>query len=182
MTKSAKKIQRLKKIIQFYGELLPESVNLLPSIQNSKDGGRPYVQIKGDMFHYMAEEKGEVIFDRTTDDEGIILYWIFSDITHSLASKSSAEESVVCEDPRRKLFENQINFLNRLNKEWAEQRSFEIERKIEKTPFDDNAILRARLSRNLRKEGVESDAAWKTACEKYPLPKSPTEGVSENRK
>lgn len=74
-------------------------------------------------FSYLIIEKGNIWEEKTTSDPDQILFWIFKDITYSIANHHSAKISNVNIDSREILFNKQIELLEeiRMNKHFVEE-------------------------------------------------------------
>jgi len=173
MSEGSERLLDLQRAMQEYADAISAPSEILPTLHESQDGGHPHIEWHDGTFHYVAVDRGKEVFRRTTRSEDEVLYWIFSDITHSIASKQSAREDRIHEDPRRVLFVTQLELLRKLSNSWGERREHEIDQKLSMTPFDDASIVRARYSKQLRNRGIEAAEAWRLACQRYPLPIHP---------
>ena len=52
---------------------------------SSPQNGRSHLEIKGDEFHYICEERGLIIYDNKTNNIDELLYWIFQNISFEMA-------------------------------------------------------------------------------------------------
>jgi len=145
---------------------------ILPTYGHSEDGARPHIDVDSRGYHYVVVERGEEFQRITTNDLDTLLYNIFEHVTFDLACKYELERRVVGQDFRRLMFQRQVELLSMLSPRWGETESQEHEKILQQNPYDDNASLRAALTKTLREQGLLSDDAWRRACGQYPLPKT----------
>jgi hypothetical protein len=165
-------IERLARLI----EAGPE---LLPTYGFSDGSGRPHVEVDASGYHYVESERGHE-FDRwTTQELDELLFAVFRSVTFQMATEYELRHRVADKEPRRVIFPRQIELMSILSAKWAERLSIEKEKIVRLFPFDDNAHLRAVLTKELRDQGHSPEDAWRIACEKYP---NPTRGTIEDGK
>lgn len=143
---------------------------VLPTYRYSIDGAHPHIEVDARGYHYVIMERGEELSRVTTVELDELLYCIFKDVTFDLAGKYELKHRVENQDSRRLIFKHQIELLSRLSPRWGEMNAQEHERILEQHPYDDRANIRADLAKTLREQGLSPEAAWRMACEKYPLP------------
>jgi hypothetical protein len=144
--------------------------DVLPTYGYSIDGAHPHIGVDARDYHYVIMERGEELSRVTTAELDDLLYCIFNDVTFDLAGKYELKHRVENQDSRRLIFKHQVELLSRLSPKWGELKAQEHERILEQHPYDDQANLRADAAATLREQGFSAEAAWKMACEKYPLP------------
>jgi len=120
------------------------------------------------LLHYVTVERGEEIDRKTTDNLGTLLYWIFADITFSMACKYELRNRNNAKDCRRIIFEKQEELLGTLSENWLQKEKEEHQIILVNHPFDDLASLRASFCGQLRQQGYSESAIKKLAEEKYP--------------
>jgi hypothetical protein len=142
----------------------------LPTYGYSEDGARPHIEVDSRGYHFVVEERGQELSRVTTEDLDELLYQVFQAVTHMLASDYESRHRIEGQDSRRLLFHRQVELLSRLSARWAERQAEEHRRILADHPFDDNSLIRAELSRELREAGYDPQTAWQMACDRYPLP------------
>src|SRR5450631_4485180 len=95
---------------------------------------------------------------------------ILESVTFTLAFDYELKHRIENQDCRRIGFQKQIELLTILLPEWAGRCGQEHTRILREHPFDDDASVRATLSKELRDEGHAPEDAWRIASEKYPEP------------
>lgn len=142
---------------------------LLPTYGHSLDEAHPHVEVddKG-LMHYVMVERGQERSRETTDELDTLLYWIFKDVTFSMACSYELKNRIEDKDCRRIMFEKQEELLGILNDVWKQKRKEEHRSILEQHPFDDLAGLRASYFRHLRQQGYDENEITKLAYEKYP--------------
>ena len=69
-----------------------EKKRVWPAVQND---GAPYVLIHENKYWYISEERGEVIFEKTTKDFEELLYWIMDNFISSYSYEFELKNRVV---------------------------------------------------------------------------------------
>jgi hypothetical protein len=70
----------------------------LPTYGISRDFGRPHVEVDHGLYHYVVVERGEERDHRSSDSYDDLLFWIFRDVTHSLAFSHELQNRVEDQD------------------------------------------------------------------------------------
>lgn len=144
---------------------------ILPTYGRTDDGARPHIEVNSRGYHYVVVERGQELTRLTTKDLDELLFNVFESVTFSLACEYELKHRVERQDSRRILFGRRVELLSALNPRWGELESKRQEEILREHPFDDNASLRANLTKAYRDQGHSPEAAWKMACERYPLPR-----------
>lgn len=133
------------------GQVLGASRNDLPTYGYSRDFAYPHVEVD-DRYHYVIVERGQELDRKSTLDLQELLYWIFSDTTHSMAFAYELKNRIEDQDCRRIAFPKQVELLALISPKMAERRAREIEDILRKAPYDDeptkavNRMTRKRVS------------------------------------
>ncbi len=113
------------------------------------DTGSPHVEISTEgCLSYVVTERGSELKRKTANNLDELMYWIFSGITHSMASDYARSNRNSHQDLRRVLFTKQVELLGRVSAEWKIQKELELETILKKHPFDDDAFARAMKIKN----------------------------------
>jgi hypothetical protein len=113
------------------------AAEFLPTFGTSDLSGKPYIVIKGDVFFYLAWDRGAVTINRQTESLQELLYWIFADITYQMGVSYEADHRVPDLDPRRLAFKKQLDLLEALQLPWKDLRQAEIKDILAKHPYRD---------------------------------------------
>ena len=116
------------------------SANGLPTYGYSRDGGYPHVEVDDTQYHYVAVERGRELKRLSTSTLDELLYWVFADVTHSMAFSYELKHRIVDQDPRRMAFAKQIKLLQLISPAMAARRANEIEEILKRHPYDDERI------------------------------------------
>jgi hypothetical protein len=143
---------------------------LLPTYGYSDQTGQSHIEVDVHGYHYVVAERGKEYERRSTPDIDELAYWVFADVTFGFASSYEFAHRIEAQDCRRIIFPHQVELLALLSPKWAAREQTEHEEILKKYPFDDLSSIRADLCRELREQGHSDEAAWKMACERYPLP------------
>ncbi|MBB2750050.1 UNVERIFIED_ORG: hypothetical protein GGI57_000723 [Rhizobium aethiopicum] len=111
-----------KAIVQFHGDGMAS----------------PFIDIKdsGEMF-YVIEERGVELERKRCLSIDDVLYFLFSSITHDMASAYAATHKKQGVDFRRVMFQEQVRLLELASKEWRLKRELEISEVLRKAPYND---------------------------------------------
>ena len=142
----------------------------LPTYGPMKDNSRPQVEVDARGYHFVVVKQGQEQARFTTGDLDDLLFHIFQSVTFSLAIDYEVAHQIETQDCRRLAFQKQIELLAQLSKRWAEREAEEQMHILHVQPFDDYSGIRANLIKELRAAGQTPQAAWETACRRYPLP------------
>jgi len=143
---------------------------LLPTYGRSEDGARPHIEVDSRGYHYVVIERGQELERLTTNNLDELLFNVLEGITFSLASKYELAHRVESQDFRRILFQHQAELLSELYPHWGEREAQHHKQILREHPFDDNAALRADLTKDYREQGYSPEDADRMACERYPGP------------
>ncbi|MGR9557498.1 Imm63 family immunity protein (plasmid) [Rhizobium leguminosarum] len=108
-------------------------------VQFQGDGmATPYVDLKdSDEIYYVVEERGVELERVKCSSIDNVLYFLFSDITHDMASNYAATHGKPGTEFRRHMFQEQLRLLGLASKEWRLKRELEIEEVLRKAPYND---------------------------------------------
>jgi hypothetical protein len=143
--------------------------NLLPNYGQQTWDAHPYIEVDnlGFMF-YIISERGQEFERKMTDKIDDLLYWIFANVTFSMASDYELKNRIEDKDCRRIMFDKQEELLGQLNENWRLKENAEHQSILRRHPFDDLAGLRATYCGQLRKQGLTEAEIDKLAYAKYP--------------
>jgi len=144
--------------------------NHLPTFGYSEQSGRPHIEVDERGYHYAIAERGTEFERLTTHDIDKLQYSVFESITFRLACDYEVKHRVEKRDCRRILFRRQTELLSALSHEWAKRCEQDHTQVLQEHPFDDDASVRATLTKELRDQGYTPDDAQRIAWEKYPGP------------
>jgi hypothetical protein len=158
----------LKKIVEELAAKIYAPADLLPTYGYSRDFAYPHIEVGNyKLLHYVVIERGQELERKTTTDLDTLLYWIFSNVTFSMAVEYELNNRLEDRDCRRIIFDKQEKLLGILNENWQQKEIEEHNKILEKNPFDDLAGLRATYCA-LRAQGYSESEIDKLAYEKYP--------------
>jgi hypothetical protein len=163
-------LSEIKPMVDQLAERIGAPQNSLPTYGYSTQTGCPHIEVDSRGYHYVVAERGNEFMRHTTLDLDELLYDIFQSVTFGIACTYELDHRINDRDSRRIYFERQEQLLSQLNSSWGERRRFEHGQILRQHPFDDFSSIRATYSVELREQGHPSEAAWRMACEKYPLP------------
>lgn len=132
--------------------------------------GSYYLEIKGSEYHLVSCDRGLEIDRKVSINYRDILYWIFDDVTFSMAIQYEKENRIPNQDQRRLIYERKLSLLALIDSAWAKKTRKALDEILVKCPFDDWLDSRLRLCEELTSKGFASNAAYEEACKKYPLP------------
>lgn len=132
LLKIRRKINQLQRIIDAPKMLRP-SYGTLGYDMNSY-----FIEIdKKGIMRLIETEKNRVHEVRRTKDLDELLYWIFTNITFSMACTNKSGRNADTYDHRKQIFLRQEELLGKLNPHWKEKKHAEYRNFIKKYPVDD---------------------------------------------
>jgi hypothetical protein len=165
-------LAEIKTLVERLAEKINSPQQLLPIYGHSIDGAHPHVEVDTTgMLYYVIVERGQELKRNVAVDIDDLLYWIFADITFSMAVEFELKHRIEREDCRRQIFKQQEYLLGALSVKWQQSNIEKHQSILKSHPFDDLASVRATYSKQLRDNGMPGMEAWADACGKYPLPK-----------
>ena len=112
--------------------------DLLPTFIRSDDGALPHIVIdENGIFHLIVVERGQEIDHRSTKSEDELLYWVFVNITFSMACKFELHNRIPNQDVRRLLFKHQETLLGKLSEAWRLREIDAHNSILQRYPFND---------------------------------------------
>lgn len=111
---------------------------LLPTFGYTEDAARPAIYIDENGYNYVIIERGTELERRTTTDIQELLYWIFSDVTFSMAVNYELNHRVEGQDSRRLLFKEQTRLMNSIEKSFGMKTRKEIKSILSRNPYKDS--------------------------------------------
>jgi len=143
--------------------------NLLPGYGQLKYEAHPYIEMDNrGLMYFVISERGEVNERKKTDQLDDLLYWIFADVTFSMACDFELKNRIEDKDSRRLIFEKQEELLGILSNTWPQIENKEHKNILKNNPFDDLAGVRATYCGELRKKGYSESEITKLAYDRYP--------------
>lgn len=124
------------------------------------DSGEPHVEIVSDEYHLVTTERGSELARKKTKDIDELLYWILECITHSMASHYELKNRIPTQDFRRIMFEHQLHLLGKLSPKWRDWRKQELDKTLEKHPFNNSCYVESHKKGTFRYKLKQSPAAF----------------------
>jgi len=122
--------------------IVPEKDGDYPFPSQKNSWGAWYIEIHGEEYHYVANDKGFECGREITRDKNEINFWISRDYTRWLASKYELRHRIPTEDSRRQWMGLHVQLLNRVNPEWAERMRNYYNEILTRHPFSDSGSVR----------------------------------------
>jgi hypothetical protein len=159
----------IRKKVEELAEKINSKTELLPTYGYSKDFAFPHIEIDSvGLLHYVIVERGQELERKTTNKIDELLFWIFADITFSMACDYELQNRIENKDCRRIMFDKQEELLGLLDNSWQQKEANEHLNILKNHPFDDLAGLRATYFGQLREQGFSETEIIKLAYERYP--------------
>ena len=114
-----------------------ERSSALPTYGRTEDFARPHIEVDPRGYHLVVVERGQELSRITTGDLDELLYQVFRSVTFSLATRHELTHRVPARDPRRLMFQRQVELLARLSERWARREAEDHDRVLRRHPFDD---------------------------------------------
>ncbi|GAB2024489.1 Imm63 family immunity protein [Lactovum odontotermitis] len=87
------------------------------------------------VYHYVVMERGKEVESYSSGIVDEVLYFVFKDITRSLAIKYESEHSVPNQDFRKIMFQRQLELLSEINPDYEEKQKSYIQDVLAKNPY-----------------------------------------------
>ena len=133
-------IETIREMVYSLGAKINAPMEKLFIPDSRTDTGKCHLEVHGDEYHYIATERGSECQRETTRDLDELLYFIFSHIAFSMASKYELAHRVENQDCRRIHFKHRVDLLQKLNDGWAERERQRLAEILGRVPFDDSIL------------------------------------------
>jgi len=127
----------IRQIIEKLARQIDAPASVMPTYDNFRNDGTPNVEVSNSVYYYRALDRDTETINRHTTDLNILLYWVFSGITFSMACEYELANRNPSQDFRRIMFEHQVELLTLLSPEWGEREAQEHAQILEHSPFND---------------------------------------------
>jgi hypothetical protein len=111
--------------------------NLLPTYASSEDFARPHIETDLRGYHYVVVERGTELSRSTTRVLDELLYWVFRDVTFSMACSFELAHRQPMQDSRRILFAHNLQLLESLSPTWRATREAALASVLRSHPYRD---------------------------------------------
>lgn len=132
-----KTLEDIEREVALLAQRISATKEDLPTYGHSRDFGYPHVEVHHQLYHYVVVERGQELEHRSTPNFNELLYWIFSDVTHTLAFTYELHHRIEGQDSRRLAFAKQTELLERLDPQMANRRATEIANLLHNHPYND---------------------------------------------
>jgi hypothetical protein len=130
--------------------------------------GSPHAEHKNGTYFFVVTERGAEYERRQTTDPDELLSWFVGGLTGELAREWELKNRVRSQDSRRLWFKKHVELLRAINDAWAEAQEREYRDVLTSHPFDDAASDRVDYFVQLKAKGINEEAAWQQALDKFP--------------
>jgi len=142
-----KQLKEIEEDVLRLAKLIGATRNQLPTYGRTRDFAYPHIEVDARLYHYVIVERGQELERKSTSNYDELLYWIFSDATHSLAFEYELRHRIEDQDCRRIAFPKQIELLNLISPEMGMRCAKEIENILRMAPYDDEPTKRVNAMR-----------------------------------
>ena len=126
----------IQQIIHKLARPINPPAKAMPTYDNFRYDGTPNIEVGDSVYYYRAfAEHGELAINRQTANLAELLYWVFEDITYSMAYEFAEKHRTLSSDFRKIYFDHQLDLLEKVNPEWKVQRQKEIEEILVNAPY-----------------------------------------------
>ena len=126
----------IQQIIHKLARPINPPAKVMPTYDNFRYDGTPNIEVGDSVYYYRAfAEHGELAINRQTANLAKLLYWVFEDITRSMAYEYAEKHRNPSSDFRKIYFEYQLDLLEKVNHEWKVQRQKAIEEILADAPY-----------------------------------------------
>ncbi|MDB5974396.1 MAG: immunity 38 family protein [Nevskia sp.] len=107
--------------VERLAQLISARADQLPTYGTSEGSGRPHVESFASGYYYVVAERGTEHSRTPLPHKEELLYWIFRDVSFSVASEYELKHRIPGQDSRRILFAKNLELLEKLNPQWRER-------------------------------------------------------------
>lgn len=93
----------------------------LPTFGYTEGTARPHIEIQGEDFHYVINERGEEYKRVITNDFHELAFLVFADVTFEMSVKMELQNRKENEDFRIQMFQIQEDLLNKIDPSYSER-------------------------------------------------------------
>jgi len=112
-------LNQIEKTVQELAKKIGAPQELLPTFGVSRDFGYPHIEADVTGYHYVVVERGTEWERRSSRQLSDLYYWIFEGITFSMAGDFELKHRIANQDPRKLIFEKQIELLSKIDIDFA---------------------------------------------------------------
>ncbi len=128
-------LKDIEKKVRILAKKINAPESFMPTFGYSKDFALPHIEIDDFGYHYVIVEQGQELERKTTLDVENLLYWIFENITFSMASDYELNNRVEGQDPRIILFTQQQKLLSKIDSKFVDNFKKETDQILRIAPF-----------------------------------------------
>ncbi len=121
--------------VERLARLISARIDQLPTYGTSEDNGRPHIESFASGYYYVVAERGTEHARTPLPDAEELLYWIFRDVSFSVASEYELKHRISGQDFRRVLFAKQLELLEELNPRWREREALRLDEILMQHPY-----------------------------------------------
>ena len=127
----------LDKHIQELARRISAPANVLPTYGMSTGNGLSHIEIDGETYHHVNQDRGVENSRFTTTSLEELMYMVFRDVAFSMSLELARPKRKPNTDYRRTMFPEQIALLHQLNPEWARRCAADHAETLKLYPFVD---------------------------------------------
>ena len=137
------RMPELKKHLMNEFRKIPEGENVKFDIEFEKPrfDSQPYIINKGNSYHLLCYERGQLIQNYATTDLAEFTFKVFRDITYRAALSYAKKKDIKYQDTRRLLFSQWMELLGYIDIKYKEKCTIEIEEILREHPYADSNKL-----------------------------------------
>lgn len=128
-------ITTIEQRVKALAEIINAPDDAIPTFGFTTDTGLPHIEVGKYGYHYIVVERGREFERKSTFDLQTLLYWIFRDVTFSMAAKFELENRIPDQDFRALLFKKQVELISKIDLKFGESLRIEIDQLLIISPF-----------------------------------------------
>ncbi len=129
----------IQQVIDKLARQVNAPIGAMPTYDNFRYDGTPNIEVGDSLYYYRAFDRGIATLNRQTDNLARLLYWVFKDITSTMAFDYVRKHQEPQANFRKACFEYQLMLLAQINQEWKGLREKEIEEILQKFPYEEES-------------------------------------------
>ena len=109
----------------------------LPTFDFPIGDATPFIEINGGQYHYVISERGHEYERKSTTDIQELYYYVFRELTFTMAIMYEAMHRIENQDSRQLFFQKQESLMEEIHPEWKKRIRSERNETLKDNPFID---------------------------------------------
>jgi hypothetical protein len=130
-------LEQLRRDVEGLAARIGAPARSLPTYGKTEDFARPHIEYADGQYHYVVVERGLELERHSSTNPDDILCKVFDSVTFEMACAREVRHRRRGEDPRRQMFEIQLQLLGELSVEWQRRVGVRLDEVLRRNPYRD---------------------------------------------